>query len=848
MSKHLLIVESPTKARTISKFLPKEYSVIASIGHVRDLPRTATEIPQKYKQEPWARLGIDVHNGFAPLFINIKGKSKIMSEIKKELKEADSLILATDEDREGESIAWHLKEMLKPKIPVKRMVFHEITKSAILESLENYRDIDDNLVKAQETRRILDRLFGYKLSELIWKKITYKMSAGRVQSPGLRLLVERERDRYLFKKANYNDIIATLIFNEESFQAKLTNWNGKKIATGANFNNQGELVKDVLQLDDVQSQHIIDTITGKHFTITDIEQKPQKISPPAPFITSTLQQESNRRLRLTSKDTMRTAQSLYEQGYITYMRTDSYALSGQALNAARTYISQHYAQEFLPEKPNFYGRKKSKGAQEAHEAIRPAGASFAHPDSLHLIGREKDLYALIWRRTIASQMSPAIKESTTITFQVPDISDNASDIGIFTATGSIVSFQGYLAFYSYSKVDDKLLPQGMNIHTNINTTELTIDAHETKPPSRYNDASLVKKLEELGIGRPSTYASIINTLLDRGYTNRVDQALVPTLTGFSVIQFLEKNFPEYVDYEFTSLLEDTLDKISTGEQQSTAYLSDFYFGNKTDIGLEKKIEQGADIDANESQRIRMPELDEKYEIRVGRYGPFVIINNPAPEEKENFSIPEDCQPSELKEAFILELAEIKRRGPESIGVHPDTDEKIYCLTGRFGPYVQQGEITEENPKPKRASIPRHIKPQDITLEIALKLLSIPREIGIYTENNEPIIAAVGRFGAYIKCGTITRSLKKDDDVYTIGMDRAVELLQQEPTGKRRKSSSIIKEIGEYNKKKIIIYKGPYGLYLKFGTKNIKLPDEFKEQSAAESLSLEQAKTIIKAQT
>lgn len=839
MSKHLLIVESPTKAKTISKFLPNNYMVIASIGHVKDLPRSATDIPKKHKQESWARLGIDIEHDFSPLYVSIKGKSKIISEIKSKMKDAESLLLATDEDREGESIAWHLIEILKPKIPVHRMVFHEITKSAIQTSLNNYRDIDTNLVKAQETRRILDRLFGYKLSELIWKKIAYKLSAGRVQSPGLLLLVERERERYLFRKATYNDIIASFLSDEQPFTAKLQRWNNQKIATGSDFDNTGNLKKDVLILDSTKAQSIIDQITSTQFTISNIEEKPQNLSPPAPFITSTLQQESNRRLKITARETMRTAQSLYEQGYITYMRTDSYVLSGQALQATRNYIQQNFDAAYLPEKPNFYG-KKSKNAQEAHEAIRPAGSTFAHPNSVPLSGREKELYNLIWQRTIASQMSPAKKLSTnmTITSHTPQ-----GDTAEFSSNGSVLVFPGFLALYTYSKVDDKLLPKGLSVDKQVEASEFTIEPHETKPPSRYNDASLIKQLEALDIGRPSTYASIINTLLERNYAQRVNQTLIPTLTGFAVAQFLEKNFPEYVDYEFTSIMENTLDKIAIGEQNYLDYLRAFYFGDTQQSGLEKKVLEGAEIDSDESQRIRLPELDEKYQIRVGRYGPFVIIQEPN-KEKENFSLPHDCHPSDLHEEYIKHLAEIKRKGPEPIGTHPDTGECIYSLTGRFGPYFQLGEITEENPKPKRASIPRTISTADMTVELAVKLLSIPKELGAHPEHKEPIIAAIGRFGPYIKCGELTRSLKKNDDIYTISFERACELLAEQPA-KRKRGSTLIKDWGSYNNKKLGLYLGPHGYYLKIGTKNVRLPDDKKEKEQAEALSKEQVVEIIK---
>ena len=839
MSKHLLIVESPTKAKTISRFLPKGYDVLASVGHVKDLPKSATDIPKKYKEEKWARLGIDVDNNFTPLFVNIKGKNKIIQEMKSKLKQADTLLLATDEDREGESIAAHLVELLKPSIPIKRMVFHEITKEAIKESLQNPRSIDTNLVKAQETRRILDRLFGYKISELLWKKITYKLSAGRVQSPGLLLLVEKERERYLFNKVIYSDITAEFSHAGQVFNAKLHKWNDTRIAIGSDFDNSGKLIKKSLHLTKEQATQIIEKIKNQQYTITNIETKPQKLSPPAPFITSTLQQEANRQMKISARDTMRAAQSLYEQGYITYMRTDSYTLSRQAINATRAYISNNYSAEYLPEKPNFYG-KKSKGAQEAHEAIRPSGTQFVHPDRINVKDREKALYRLIWQRTIASQMTPAIKHSTNVTITTQDNKKNTAQ---FNTNGSILSFPGFLTLYTYSKVDNKLLPQGLEQGVSLELHSITPNDHDTKPPSRYNDASLIKQLESLGIGRPSTYASIINTLLDRDYARRVDQALVPTLMGFAVIQFLEKNFPNYIKYEFTSIMEDTLDKIASGAQSYLEYLNVFYFGNQQKLGLEKKVKNGEDIDVNESQIIRMPNLNTKYQIRVGRFGPFIVIEEEN-KDKENFSLPADCNPSDLHEKYIQQLAEIKRKSPEPIGHNPDNKQPIYYLTGRFGPYVQEGEITEENPKPKRASVPPKQATNTISLELALKLLSVPRDLGVHPENQESIIAAVGRFGPYIKNKDTTRSLKKDDDVYTITLERALELLAEQPP-KRRRASPLIKELGEYKKKKLAVYQGPYGYYLKHGTKNLTLPEDKKNAKAIAALTLEQAVEAIK---
>ncbi len=823
MSFHLVIVESPTKAKTLAKFLPKEYEIVASVGHVRDLPQSASDIPEKYKPLAWSRLGIDVDNDFAPLYITIKGKGKIISEIRKKVKLADSLILATDEDREGESIAHHITQLAKPSVPVKRMVFHEITKSAILEALEAFRDIDNNLVKAQETRRILDRLFGYQLSGLLWKKITYKLSSGRVQSPGLRLLVERERERNVFKKAHYSNVNALFNQADMAFYARLISIEGKRIATGSDFDNAAVLTKkNVVHLSHEAAVEVVSKTKDKDFIIASIEKSPQKVSPPVPFTTSTLQQEANRKLRLSARETMRTAQMLYEQGFITYMRTDSPALSSQAIQAARQYISKQFDAQYLPEKPRIFS-SKSKSAQEAHEAIRPAGTQFTEPTHTGLSGRELQLYKLIWERTIASQMAHAIKATTSVEFHV--------DNYVFNASGSTLTFPGFLALYTFSKVEEKLLPDGLEEKARLRPAEVAVEDHETKAPSRYNDASLVKQLEALGIGRPSTYATIINTLLDRGYARRAEQALIPTLMGFAVTQFLEKNFNDYVDYNFTAQMEDVLDDIADGTRNGLDYLKEFYFG---DVGLKARIEGGDSIDSDTSRRIEFPELDAKYEVRVGRYGAFIQLVGG--DSKENFSVPEDCNPADINAKYIEELAEIKRLGPQSMGTDPETGKNVYCLTGRYGPYVQLGEVTDEEPKPKRAQVTKGFSPSALTLEQALQLLSIPKVLGSDPKTVNDVVVHQGRFGPYIKCGDETRTLKKDDNLYTIALPRALELLAETPK-KRKRASSLVKDLGAdpKNKKQVAIYEGPYGLYVKYGNKNVRIPEDKKENILQSSL-------------
>ncbi len=834
MSKYLVIVESPTKAKTISRFLSKEYEVVSSVGHVRDLPRSATDIPKKYKEFSWARLGIDVENDFLPLYVPISGKTKTIREIKQQLKNCEELILATDEDREGESIAWHIVEMLNPKVPLYRMVFHEITKTAIQKALETYRKIDMDLVRAQETRRIIDRLFGYRLSELIWKKITYRLSAGRVQSPSLRLLVERERLRAIFKTALYYDLNAELSHNKESVPTKLSKIGEKKIAIGADFDIEGNLTRDVVHLSKKDCTDIQGSLSGSSMTIQSIEKKVQNIHPPIPYTTSSMQQDANRKLKLTSRDTMRTAQSLYEQGYITYMRTDSPNLSTQAVKAARESILQKFDASYVHSKPRMYF-KKSKNAQEAHEAIRPAGDNFKDPDKVPLQGRELALYKLIWKRTLASQMTAAIKDIQTITFTVGKYT--------FSSTGSVITFQGFLALSQEKLTGDVLFPEGLHEGLSLPIQSTEVVEHKTKPPARYNDASLVKHLEQLSIGRPSTYATIINTLLDRKYAKRMDQALVPTLTGFSVNQFLEDNFSEYIDYDFTADLENSLDKIAVGEENYLHYLKSFYLGEE---GLANKVEKGQEIDKEKSQLIRIPQLKSDYEIRVGRYGAY-ITRQDTEENKENISIPEDCNPSDISPDYILELMEIKRKSLEPIGVDDSTGKNVYCLTGKYGPYVQLGEVTEEEPKPRRAQIPKTIPSGSISLAEALKLLSIPKVMGVHPKTNEEISVHLGRFGPYIKCGEKTRTLTKNDDIYTITFERTLERLEEE-VQRRKPRSSLLKDLGAYSSKKvpIKIFDGPFGPYIKIGTrKNVSLPDDKKDPESIKKLTLQDVEGLIK---
>ncbi|MFW6338081.1 MAG: type I DNA topoisomerase [Alkalispirochaetaceae bacterium] len=844
-TKALVIVESPTKARTIKRFLPKGYHVEASVGHVRDLPQSAGEIPKRFKGEPWARLGIDVENEFKPLYVTPKGKSKVINELKKKVREADVLLLATDEDREGESISWHLVEVLKPKVPVKRMVFHEITKRAIEHSMEHYREIDMNLVRAQETRRILDRLYGYTLSPLIWKKIAYGLSAGRVQSPGLRMIVERERERIRFHSSVYWDLKATLAKPQErSFEAKLLSVGEKRVAGSKDFDSTSGKLKDpdsVLLLSQEEAAALLSRIEKAEWKVLSVQQKETASRPAAPFITSSLQQEGNRKLGLSARETMRIAQRLYEEGLITYMRTDSPALSSEAIGGARSAVENLYGKEYLSETPRQYS-SKSRGAQEAHEAIRPAGGEFVHPDNTNLTGKDKGLYQMIWKRTIASQMAEAKKLSVSVRIGAED--------AVFTATGNRIIFPGFLRVYVEGKDDPEAALEDKEVllpplaeGDRLDLVSLEPDRHETKPPARYTEASLVQRLEKEGIGRPSTYATIISTIYERGYIRRQGTSLVPTFTGMAVVQLLEEHFDDLVDYGFTSSMEAALDQIAYGEKDNKAYLKEFYFGPE---GLREEVEQReAEISPERSRTVALPQLKEHQAVKVGRYGPYIVHREG--EEAIHASIPEEIAPADLTEEDITELIEVQKRGPEPIGTHPETGEKIYCLTGRYGPYVQLGEATEDKPKPKRAGLPKGVKPSEVDVELATKLLSLPRTLGEHPETGEEVVANVGRFGPFVVSGGEFRSLKSDDDVYTITLDRALELLSEEKKG-GRKRSKLLKELGQdpNKKRKLAVYDGKYGPYIKAGTKNVSLPEEKQTEEAIEQLTLEEAARIVAA--
>ncbi|MBD2500444.1 type I DNA topoisomerase [Anabaena azotica] len=843
----LVIVESPTKARTIRNYLPKDYRVEASMGHVRDLPQSASEIPATVKGEAWAQLGVNVDADFEPVYVVPKDKKKVVTQLKEALKDADELILATDEDREGESISWHLYQILKPKVPTKRMVFHEITQEAIKKALKNCRNIDEQLVRAQETRRILDRLVGYTLSPLLWKKIAWGLSAGRVQSVAVRLLVNKERQRRAFREGTYWDLKAYLEQNKGPFTAQLITLAGRKVATGSDFDpSTGQIAagRNVVLLSEADAQALQERLIGKVWNVSEVDERPVTRKPAPPFTTSTLQQESNRKLRLSARDTMRIAQNLYEQGYITYMRTDSVHLSEQAIAAARSCVEQLYGKQYLSPQPRQY-TTKSKGAQEAHEAIRPAGSTFRTPQETGLSGRELALYDLIWKRTVACQMADSRQTQITVQLQVED--------ALFRASGKRIDFPGYLRAYvegsddpDAALEDQEIILPNLKVGDHPDCKNIEAVGHETQPPARYTEATLVKTLESEGIGRPSTYASIIGTIIDKGYAQLVNNALIPTFTAFAVTDLLEKHFPDIVDPSFTSKMEQTLDDIADGEAEWLPYLRDFYLGDK---GLETLVkERESQIDATKARTVELENLAAK--VRIGKYGPYIEVENG--DEVVTASIPKDLTPADLDPKQVEVILRQKTVGPDQLGRHPETGEPIYVKIGAYGPYVQLGDKSDENPKPKQASLPKGVTPENITLETAVGLLSLPRTLGTHPTTGGKIQASLGRFGPYVvhdqgKEGKDYRSLKASDDVLTITLERALELIS-EPKKTRgstsSKSKAALRELGTHpeDDAPINIYDGPYGPYIKHGKTNVGIP----EGTSVEDVTLATALELLSA--
>jgi DNA topoisomerase-1 len=851
----LVIVESPTKARTIRNFLPSTYRVEASMGHVRDLPPSAEEIPEEYKAEKWAQLGVNVEANFEPIYVIPKDKQKIVKELKAALKQADELVLATDEDREGESISWHLLQILQPKVPIKRMVFHEITQEAIREALKNCRTVDEQLVHAQETRRILDRLYGYTLSPLLWKKIARGLSAGRVQSVAVRLLVSRERERRAFRSGGYWDLKALLEHTQSQFDSKLITLGGIKVATGSDFDEStGKIAqgRNVVLLDEAQAEALKQRIFGKPWTVTNLEEKAVTRKPLPPFTTSTLQQESNRKLRLSARQTMQIAQSLYERGYITYMRTDSVHLSEQAIAAARECVEQKYGKNYLSPKPRQY-TTKSKGAQEAHEAIRPAGNHFRTPQETDLSGAELNLYDLIWKRTVASQMADSRQTNITVELKVEDAG--------FRSTGKRIDFPGFLRAYvegsddpEAALEDQEVLLPPLKVGDHPNCKALDVVGHETQPPARFTEASLVKTLESEGIGRPSTYASVIGTIIDRGYVQLKNNALIPTFTAFAVTTLLEKYFPDLVDIRFTARMEDTLDDIATGEAHWLPYLQKFYLG---ETGLEYQVkDQESKIDTKIARTIELEQLGDEndpihYRVCIGKFGPYIEAANG--EEMITASIPQDLTPSDLTPDVIRELVGQKAEGPEQLGVDPQTGEAIYVLIGPYGPYIQLGLESEENKKPKRVSLPKGVDKDSVTMDMALGLLALPRLLGTHPETGAKIKAALGPFGPYVvhdqgKEGKDYRSIKAPDDVLTISLERALELLAQPKTsgrgGRGKKEIPPLRELGPHPEdgEPVNVYDGRYGPYVKHGKVNASLPKD----ATVEAFTLAQGLELLAA--
>jgi DNA topoisomerase-1 len=831
--KKLVIVESPAKAKTIAGYLGRDYVVESSIGHIRDLPTSASEIPARVKDKPWARLGVNVDENFEPVYVVDARKKKVVADLKAKLRSADELLLATDEDREGEAIAWHLVQELKPKVPVRRMVFHEITRPAIERALAETRGIDESLVDAQEARRILDRLYGYEVSPVLWRKVMQGLSAGRVQSVATRLVVERERERIAFVAAGYWDIVGT--FDPGAFTARLASVDGRRVAQGRDFGSDGKLrVDDAVSLGEDEARGLAGALEGAAFAVSSVEEKPYRRRPAAPFMTSTLQQEASRKLRLSSQQTMRVAQRLYENGFITYMRTDSTTLSEAALTAARDQARELYGAESVPEGPRRYERRV-KNAQEAHEAIRPAGDRFRTPDEVRreLTGDEFNLYDLIWKRTVASQMEDA--RGQTVSVRIAARASDERQVEFATA-GTTITFRGFLLAYEEGRdepaaddSEDKRLPP-LAEGDELTQTALVPEGHSTSPPARYTEATLVKALEDRGIGRPSTYAAIMGTILDRGYVRRQGQALVPEFLAFAVVNLLEQHFPRLVDYEFTARMEDDLDEIAAGEEARTEWLRRFYYGSDGDVGLKELVEQHlGDIDAREINTL--PILGSDIVVRVGRYGPYLERDG------QRQTLPPDIAPDELTPERAEELLAQGRQERE-LGVDPESGSPVVLRSGRYGPYVT--EVVEGEEKPRTASLFRSMSPDTVTLEDALRLLTLPRTLG--EVDGEPVVAANGRYGPYVKKGKETRSLESEEQLFTASLDDALALLAAPKAGRRRAAAPPLKELGDdpVSGKPIVVKEGRFGPYVTDGETNASL----KAGDSVETVTPERARELL----
>ncbi len=854
----LVIVESPAKARKIGAFLGDGYVVEASVGHIRDLPQRAADIPAEYKKVAWAKEGVNIAEDFAPLYVINPDKRAKVSELKALMKGADELILATDEDREGEAIAWHLIEVLRPKIPISRMVFHEITKEAIQEAAHNTRELDYRLVDAQETRRVLDRLYGYRLSPVLWKKVMPRISAGRVQSVATRLIVERERERMAFVSSSWWDLKAE---TEQNFTARLISLNGKRLATTNDFDDNGGLkersASNILLLDQAAANELTQSLLGTKLTVKSTEESPRTERPKAPFTTSTMQQDAGSRLGWGAQLTMRVAQRLYENGYITYMRTDSVTLSQSAISSARAQATALYGKQYIPAAPRLY-ESKTKNAQEAHEAIRPAGDTFKTPGELapELSRDEFALYDLIWKRTIASQMADAKKMQMRVEF---DVRTKVGALANFRANGSVLTFPGFLAAYediqeeASAEADDesKRLPP-MNVGDVVGVNQYSCEGHETKPPARYTEPTLVKKLEELGIGRPSTFASIMSTIQDRGYVAKRGRALVPTFLAFSVTGLLEQHFSKLVDYEFTAAMEEDLDKIANGEADRVEWLTRFFYGHDDVPGLEALA---SDLGAIDAQQINTMKMGQDIEIRVGRFGAY--IQQGEGETRKFANIPENMAPDELTLAVAIELL-AKPSGERELGVEPATGLPLVVKSGRYGPYVTQiipeaelvvdkktGELKKprkkkDDLKPKTASLLASMSLDSITLADALKLMSLPRVLGEH--EGESITVQNGRYGPYLTKGSDSRTLTSEEQLFSITLDEAISIYKEPKVRRRGVAKPPLKDLGldPASQRPVLVKDGRFGLYVTDGETNATL----RRGDTVEFLTLERGMELL----
>ncbi|MDT3346020.1 type I DNA topoisomerase [Microbacterium aquilitoris] len=862
--KKLVIVESPTKMRSIQGYLGDGYEVMSSVGHIRDLA-DKKDIPADLKKTSVGKYSIDIENDFTPLYVESDRGKKTVTELKRALKNADELLLATDEDREGEAIAWHLLETLKPKVPVKRMVFHEITKDAIQAAVKNTRELDHALVDAQETRRILDRLYGWDVSDVTRRKVGQGTSAGRVQSAATRMVVERERERMAFVSASYWDVDSTAVKGSDAFAIRLARLDGAPLARGTDFDDTGSLKKAVVVLTEDQARELAAALEASGAaSVVSVEAKPGTRSPKPPFTTSTLQQEAGRKLSMSAKHAMGVAQRLYEKGYITYMRTDSTALSAQAVTAARTQAVALYGDKAVPANPRSY-RNNAKNAQEAHEAIRPSGDTFRTPKEV-TSGLDRDelrLYELIWKRTVASQMADAKYETTTVTIDA----DAAGKTATFTASGTVYTFKGFLEAYEEGRdekrsdndrADDQSLPS-LAVGDALKLTDVEPKGHATSPKPRYTEASLVKALEEHGIGRPSTFASIIDVILDRGYVSKRGQALVPSWLAFSIVRLLEEHFADLVDYDFTAALEDDLDSIARGEQNRAAWLREFYFGSKDHVGLRNIVDNLGDIDARE---INSTKIGDVAVLRFGRYGPYLEVPGDDPETPRRINVPEDLAPDELTPEKARELIDAPVGGDRVLGQNPENGRDVVIKDGRFGPYLEEVLPEEEAPaeevkpkrgakkvvapKPKRASLFKSMSPETIDLETALKLLSLPREVGADPESGTVITAQNGPYGPYIKKGTDSRSIASEDMIFDITLEQALEIYSQPKYANRAATSIKEFEADPVSGKPIRIKDGRFGAYVTDGTTNVTIPrgqtaDDITFEIAVQMLAEKRAK-------